>query len=477
MVRPDVVLATFVLAALLSFDALSDRLRSDMRAGLAIGAAVAVKFSGVLVVPAYLIRRLTTAGRGRFWKGPLLAALAALLAYAVLSPYTFIHWQKFMEGAGTQISYHYEVREKVRTYWGSVAHDLHRLEHSFGLLAAVVIAAGVVAAAREGKRYAHLLVLPVVVIGFWATADVQWPRFLVPITAVLALLGGRAVLAVEQRWGRAAAIVVALAAATAPAMQSARYVRAIGQPGTRDRAADWIAAQTADGARILSTLRRTGTDIGLDRDRFEVLSADTFDARTARWASHMDLLVSGPADDPAFLGGFDVLQVFEPVPDAPDATVRVLAPKAGARPPYVALPLSASGITVSENAAAAGTLVDGDPDTVWQTAGPQVPDASWIEVHLPRRATIGRVVVGLGRHWRREPRNLHVLTRDGAAGAWHRAQTLPGRPPLDRQSLPVERRSLDFILEPVAATDVRLVQVGTAGKYWNAAELTIDALP
>jgi 4-amino-4-deoxy-L-arabinose transferase-like glycosyltransferase len=473
MVRPDVVLAAFVLTALLVFDALGAQ--GDGLAGVAIGAATAVKFSGVLVIPSYLVRRWTVGGSpGRWWKGPALAAGAALLTYAALSPYTFIHWQKFTEGAQTQISYHYEAGGKIRSYWGSVVHDLHRLEHSFGPIAGALIVLGLFIGAREGRRYAPLLVLPATVIGFWATADVQWPRFLVPITGALALFAGRAVLAAERRWGPPAAVLLAVAAAAAPAIQSARYVRASQQPSTRDRAADWIAAHAADGARILSTVNERA--IGIDRDRFEVLVADSLDARAARWAAHMDFLVSGPADDPALLGGFDVLETLEPVPDAGDTALRILAPKPSARPQYVALPLDAAAIAVSENPDGAGALVDGDPETVWATSGPQVPDASWIEIHLPRRATIGRVVVGLGKHWRREPKNLHVFVRDDG-GDWRRAPALPGRPPLERQSLPVERRGLELILDPVAATDLRLVQVGRAGKFWNVAELRVDALP
>jgi hypothetical protein len=84
--------------------------------------------------------------------------------------------------------------------------------------------------------------------------------------------------------------------------------------------------------------------------------------------------------------------------------------------------------------------------------------------------------VALGRHWRREPKNLHVFVRDGS-GEWRRLLALSGWPALDRQALPVDGRSLELLVDPTPATAVRLVQVGRAGKYWNVAELRIDALP
>jgi hypothetical protein len=470
MVRPDVVLASFFLIALLVFDAAIARRHGDWWCGLAIGAAAAVKFSGALIVPSYLIRRWTSPGS--WWRGPLQAGLAALATFVVLSPFSFINWGRFMEGAGVQWSYHYDTRESVRSFGGNIWNDLHRLEHSFGPVAALLIAAGLVLALKDGRRWWPALALPVVVMATMATADVQWPRFLVPITGVLALLAGRLIAAVSARVGAPGGIALALAAAAMPAMSASRYVRDLRAPSARDRALDWIAANASEGARLLSTVK----DLGLDRTRFEVLVAEQLDARTQRWAAHMDLVVSGPQDDPSALAGFDVVQAFEPAPVPSDVAIRVLRPGAAIRPVYVALPIDAASLAVSENPEQAAAMVDGDVETFWRTNGPQVPDASWIEVRLPQRATIGRVVVGLGRHWRREPRNLHVFARDGDA-PWRRLPAFPGRAPVDQQPLPVAERSLELIVPPTPITAVRLVQVGRAGKHWNVAALRLEAVP
>src|SRR5262245_52412322 len=90
MVRPDVILETLSLLALLSFLRLGERARDDVLAGAAIGAAVAVKFTGVLLLPSYLVQRWLTPPRG--WHQPLLAGLASVLSFGLLSPYSFLHF-------------------------------------------------------------------------------------------------------------------------------------------------------------------------------------------------------------------------------------------------------------------------------------------------------------------------------------------------------------------------------------------------
>ena len=107
MVRPDIALECFVLAALLAMTRVGMRSRDDLRAGAWMGAAAAIKFTGGLLVPSYLARRLTTPGpRGR---GVVLAGAAALLAFALCSPHTILDLQGGVAGLATQVGYHYDV--------------------------------------------------------------------------------------------------------------------------------------------------------------------------------------------------------------------------------------------------------------------------------------------------------------------------------------------------------------------------------
>ena len=62
MVRPDVALEVFVLLAFLAFLRLGPDSRGDVLSGVALGAATALKYTGVLLVPSYLAQRLTAPG-------------------------------------------------------------------------------------------------------------------------------------------------------------------------------------------------------------------------------------------------------------------------------------------------------------------------------------------------------------------------------------------------------------------------------
>ena len=60
--RPDIVVQAFVTLSLIATLLVGTRLRHDAYAGLAIGAAASVKFSGLLAVSGYAGRRLAAAG-------------------------------------------------------------------------------------------------------------------------------------------------------------------------------------------------------------------------------------------------------------------------------------------------------------------------------------------------------------------------------------------------------------------------------
>src|SRR5262249_702389 len=57
MIRPDVALEAFVLLAFLAFERISPRWRDDLVAGVALGAATAVKWTGVFLAPSYVLYR------------------------------------------------------------------------------------------------------------------------------------------------------------------------------------------------------------------------------------------------------------------------------------------------------------------------------------------------------------------------------------------------------------------------------------
>ncbi len=144
----------------------------------------------MLLAPSYLAHRLTAPG---FRISRLaLAAGAALLAFAVCSPYTFLHFGDAVRGAQTQVAHHYEVRGRGPESYADMAWTYGLgLMKSFGPIGLALVAAGALLAARDWRRWLGLLIYPAVVIGVLSTAEIHFDRHLVPMIGVLSVLGCR----------------------------------------------------------------------------------------------------------------------------------------------------------------------------------------------------------------------------------------------------------------------------------------------
>src|SRR3990172_290937 len=130
-VRPDVALQALVLLSLLGFAGLGASPRSDLWAGLAMGGATAIKFTGVLLGPSYLLARWHAPGRSA--KRVMLTALVALLVLAAATPYAFVHGKQFLAGVGVQWTAHYaETGQPVRGSLANAAFYLGIAAHTLG---------------------------------------------------------------------------------------------------------------------------------------------------------------------------------------------------------------------------------------------------------------------------------------------------------------------------------------------------------
>ena len=87
--------------------------RATCAAGAALGAAAAVKFSGVFLVPAF-VAAAAAHPRRAVPPGSPGGAAAALAVFAIFSPYAFLHLGEFVAGVETQVAYHYEESRRSR---------------------------------------------------------------------------------------------------------------------------------------------------------------------------------------------------------------------------------------------------------------------------------------------------------------------------------------------------------------------------
>jgi hypothetical protein len=457
MVRPDVVLEAFVLLAFLGFARVGRRTSGDWTAGALVGAATAVKFTGVLIAPAYVAVRLLRPGRRL--SGLLLAGAASLVAFAVCSPYSVVEIGRAIAGATTQVSYHYGERPRGAQSLAGMAWTYGLvLRKALGPLALALAVVGAVAGRRDWRRWLPLWVFPLTVVAVFSTAEVHHDRFLLPALGICAILCAEG----ARRLGRLR-VVAAVAMALPPLWSAARYVRDVHAPGTRDHALDWALAHVPEGATIVTTL----PELGFDRGRYVVLAVDGIDPTRARLlADHADLVIARAGLDDALVAGLRPLLQIAP---ASPAAGPALALAASGQRRYLPVDLSRATVRVSEAGERASLLTDGDEATAWLTDGSHGDE--WIEVVLPEPVELGRLelrVPGRGRLW---GRNLR-LSVAGADGVLRRIAAVSPLPPAGPGEPPRGARQV-LLFEPLTATRVRVEQVARAGKAWAVAELRL----
>jgi 4-amino-4-deoxy-L-arabinose transferase-like glycosyltransferase len=463
MVRPDVPLQTLVLVAFLAFGTLGARARGDVLSGLAVGAATAVKFTGLLLVPSYLAARALA--RGPRLRNTLLAGVLGLAVLLAATPYAVLRAGPFFGGLKTQWAFHYGTGG-FSDLAGYAAYYGRAILTTLGPLGAALAAIGAVLAARDWRSWLPLLLHPLVTLAVHSTAEVRYDRFLVPTTGVLCLLAARP-LARPLALRPGAAWGLSLVAALVPFLRSAAYVIEVSRPSTWDRALDWTLASAAPGARIVAS----DPDVGLDHRRFEVLTAAGSEARDRLLVRSADLVLW--AGTPPGLESLTPALVADPrgVHGGP----RVLGYRVpdSMRPRYAPVPLDGVRLSASENPEEVELVRDGDLTSAWSTAGPQRP-GQWFQVELPAPRTLARVRLLLGFHPLRRARDLHVMVSDDGR-QWRQIPSASGRAPVDEQD---GSRGFEeaLLLEPTPTRFLRLDQVGSGERRWGFAELRLDVL-
>ena len=465
MVRPDVVLQAFVMLAFLTLHGIGERRAADLRAGAAVGAAVAVKFTGLLLVPSYLAARLLAPGRRV--RGAILAGAAALAVALLATPYAILHHQAFLRGVAVQWTAHYDGGSSWLRVPEGIVFCVRILLRTLGPVGFALCAWGAVRTARDGRRFMPLGLFALLLLSMQVMAQRRYDRLLVPAIGVLAVIAALGMSSVAARRTRLAAVVAAAALAF-PLATSIGYLRQIRTPSTWDRALDFIEANAPPGTRILTNER----ELGLDRRRFQVVMTQFDPSLDGRLIGEADLVIAAPDPDLP-VGGLQRRLNIVPARPEDGQPIAIYAVPATSRPAYRPVSLAGARFTASEAGDTLELMRDGRPDTEWRTAGPQQP-GQWVQIDLTEPVYLARLELVLGSRGQRRGRDVHVLvTRDGQS--WTRVRAAPGRPPIEEQ--PGEGQSEVFILDPVEARGLRLVQNGRDERRWGIAELRLDALP
>jgi hypothetical protein len=462
MVRPDVVLQAFVILAFLALLRVGRDVAGDVVAGLAIGAATAVKFSGALLVPSYLARRFLTPGprRGRI----ALVGLIAVAVVTVLTPYALLHRAAYGEGVRTQWWAHYG-RMAVAAHFGRwLAFYLGEVARTIGPLGVVLALAGCVLVRREWYTWLPMLLHTLTSLVVFSTADIRYERHMVPTLAVVVLLAAKGIDTLGKTGARV--MLLALATAVVPFVESVAYLRSVGRPSGWDRALDWINANVPPDAVIVNSYR----SFGLDHTRFEVVPTRGIPRLDRLLALHADVYVAPPDAENAA----DFREVFRAPADRYDPALAVYAVPASVRPVYREVDLRQARMTASENAADVRAVLGDRPHRSWFTARPQRP-GQWFEVELASPVMLAKVELALGEHPARYPRRFWLLgTLDGQG--WRRIQTLSVTPSFEEQMRRGSEVREILIFEPTLLRAIRLVQVGNADRRWGITRLRLSAV-
>jgi len=264
-VKPDTLLALAVLVALWCMVPLARRATAARAAlaGLAIGLATAIKYTGLLLAaPAYLASVMGTARRGWRRLVPPQAAIVGLSAAVVFlstSPYLLVD-AKSRESLAFVFSLLPHAAPGAATPFGTAFggfayHALFSLRYGAGLVPALLLPVAVVWAVAT-RRYLLVLTGAFVAVYYCvvSTSSVTLARWMTPLMPPLALLEGALLAtAVRRVAGRPVPVVLAallLLVTAEPLASTIRYDRVAARTDTRVQATRWMAAHLPVGSKV-----------------------------------------------------------------------------------------------------------------------------------------------------------------------------------------------------------------------------------
>ena len=233
------------------------RTRDYVLAGASVGVASALHYPAALVVVALLAAHVLRTRHSvaellgvRLW----LAALTAITAFAVCSPYVLIDVTTALRDIQANRAIIIERAQRTYGAFGSAMPQLEILRtQGAGLAWLIAAVVGCVALVRRSvSAFAWLAAFPVV---FFLFLSNTWPfgRTANPLYPVLAVMGGAGLVWLSRRFGRfAMPVLVALTALTMaqPLVSSVLFDYLVAQTDTRTLAMQWIEAHVTAGAGI-----------------------------------------------------------------------------------------------------------------------------------------------------------------------------------------------------------------------------------
>lgn len=249
VVNPDLLLMLFVAAGLgLCLRVLRDpRAASFAVAGVGVGLASAIKYTGaVLVVPYLLAWMLAGPPRRTMGRAAIGLGLSGL-SFALTSPYTFLDLPSFLRGLTAHFGYYQASRMNVPG-------ELSRIVMFSGLgipAAAAALLGCLWVLGRLERQGLVLLSFPMAYFVLFSFFNRVYPRHALVLLPSFALLAGRMVKRGLETRHRLLRCVVVSGVLAIPLHDSIRLGLAARRATPAERARQWIEANIPAGSRIL----------------------------------------------------------------------------------------------------------------------------------------------------------------------------------------------------------------------------------
>lgn len=455
-VRPDLCLETLGLLSLLLYARPRWERKEFRLAGLLVGIAAAVKFSGLLFLTGTAV---STWVRKAGFKRLLFASILAAVIVIAVTPYAVVHTDAYLGG-----------RSELDVYFqgltpGGLARNAWmyaKAAFSFGgPLGALVTLVGF-STLGSSRRLTWLPWLThfALTLGVFSLASIAFPRHLLQVTGGLCVLFGLGLarLALVSRAAAALLLLVALA----PSLRTT-FDASLAQtlPSAPDRAKAWIDAHMKGGAVILESRRdaalgaRAGAAVGVDRSRFEFVTPENPDRSELKLLMpHADLvIVDADRSQTGSLFAGSTL-AFDALGPRGLRVLSLLVPGARAHP-ILAEP---SGVSASSTEGL-DALMDGRFGTMWSSAGP-MNGSEWIEFRYREPRRLCRVEIDTPLPARgHEPELVVRLAAPDEAG-FREVRSASLRPSREDQVRFGRPRGQTLVFEPELASAIRLEQRG-----------------
>ena len=247
----------------------SGAIRSYVAAGVAIGAAIACKYSAAFLLPLTLVAHLAAPGRPprapqwRAWTAWLLKGaipgVVAGVTFLLLDPFVWLEFNKAVAGIGELVTG--PMTGEIRAIWGAQFTTVQPRPFWFtnllwwGLGPAFEIWAilGVVWLLWRRDRFALMAAaFPIVYYIVAGRTILPFARYAVPLVPALAVAAGAFSADLLQRpaWRRAGAIATAFVLGTT-VLYAAAYMNVFIKPDSRLVASQYLLNRVAAGSRIL----------------------------------------------------------------------------------------------------------------------------------------------------------------------------------------------------------------------------------